>query len=66
MAMTENGLTTTRKPGQFQWEIIRRGNSVRIIWEYRQHNGALAHGVAMSLDAAIKAAREYGYKEGRE
>jgi hypothetical protein len=50
MAMTENGVTTTKENGQEQYQKFTRGGWTYIQYDYRHYNGALFSCVKKSLD----------------
>jgi len=60
MALTERGVSTTRTPGTFRAEAFRAThNGQRYIqWDYCAHTGRLYSGVARSIEAAKRAARQ--------
>lgn len=63
MALTENGVSTTKGKGQFAYEeyyneIVKK-NIVQ--WDYRDINGELHTGTAKTLEEAKQKAGKYGY-----
>jgi hypothetical protein len=63
--ITENGVSTTSEPGQFQAERFYSCFSKcwMVQWNYRDIQGRLRSGVARSLEGAKKQAAKHGYRE---
>lgn len=64
MALTENGISTTRTNGQFAFEQYRSpftGDFVQ--WDYRDQSGTLHSGVVRTLEQAKAAASRFGYND---
>jgi len=63
--MTKNGVSTTKQPGQFQYErfysrILRK---YRYAWDYRDLKGELHSGIAKTLKEAKAKAAAFGYED---
>jgi len=65
MALTENGLSTTKDKDQFAYEIVHSSIVKRnvVYWDYRDVAGKLHTGTARTLDEAKNEAAKFGYKE---
>jgi hypothetical protein len=62
MALTENGISTTKGHGQFRYETYQTAFApvkgiTRVQWDYRDTKGVLHSGIAKSVEEARKAAR---------
>lgn len=64
--MTKNGVSTTVKKGQFQFEQYYAGSVIRgvlrVQWDYRDTRGDLHSGISTTVAEAKAQARLYGYK----
>lgn len=65
MALTENGVSTTKRKGQFVCEsaysrILKREV---VYWDYRDTEGELHTGTARTEEEAQGKASKFGYKE---
>jgi hypothetical protein len=65
MALTENGVSTTKDKGQFAYEVSYNSIVKRdiVYWDYRDLNGKLHAGSAKTIEQAKQKASECGYTE---
>ena len=65
MALTENGVSTTKEKNSFKYEKfltkVGRKTVERFQWDYRDQDGELHSGVSKSLEQACTAASKFGY-----
>lgn len=64
MALTEHGVSTTKRLGQFAYEeyYCAFTRKYRVQWDYRDAAGVLHGGTTQTLEEAEQAAEKFGYR----